>query len=80
MKKSVEKDLKNIFFKHFSKKILKKTKFIDLDINNVAQWDSLKNLNLLLDVEKQFKFKMSLEEMSEVRSIKSIIKIIKKNV
>ena len=67
MKKSVEKDLK-------------KTKFIDLDINNVAQWDSLKNLNLLLDVEKQFKFKMSLEEMSEVRSIKSIIKIIKKNV
>lgn len=80
MKKSVEKDLKNIFFKNFSKKILKKTKFIDLDINNVAQWDSLKNLNLLLDVEKQFKFKMSLEEMSEVRSIKSIIKIIKKNV
>ena len=80
MKKTIENDVKNIFFKHFSKKILKKKFFIDLDINNVDQWDSLKNLNLLLDIEKQFKFKMSLEEMSEVRSIKSIIKLIKKNV
>jgi len=80
MKKSIENDVKNIFFKHFSKKNLKKKKFNDLDINNVDQWDSLKNLNLLLDIEKQFKFKMSLEEMSEVRSIKSIIELIKKNV
>ena len=49
-------------------------------MKNVPEWDSLNNLNFLLRVEKKFKFKFSVEEMTELKSIKSILKVINKNV
>ena len=72
--------LKKIFISYFPNFKFVDKKFEKLDINNVPEWDSLKNLNMLLDVEKKFNFKMNLEDMSEVRSIKSILNIINKNV
>ena len=49
----------------------------DLKINSVKEWDSLGNFNLLLEIEKNFKFRFSPDQMSEVKSIKQIYKILK---
>tara|TARA_B110000263_G_C15245095_1_gene481309 strand:- start:62 stop:304 length:243 start_codon:yes stop_codon:yes gene_type:complete len=48
-----------------------------LSINSFKEWDSLANFNLLLEVEKEFKVRFSIEEMSEIKSIKQIIKTLK---
>lgn len=73
--KNNQKILLETFKKVFPQK--KKLKKIDnLRINSFAEWDSVGNLNLLLEVEKKFGFKFSMEEMSEIRSIEQIKSII----
>ena len=49
----------------------------DLKINSVKEWDSLGNFNLLLEIEKNFKFRFSPDHMSELKSIKHICKSLK---
>lgn len=69
--KNNQKILLETFKKVFPKK--KHLKKIDnLEINSFVEWDSIGNLNLLLEVEKKFGFKFSMEEMSEIKSIKQI--------
>ena len=55
------------------KKVFPKTKKISnlrkLEINSLKEWDSIGNLNLLLEIEREFKFKFSMDEMSEIKSI-----------
>ena len=73
--KKNQKILLETFKKVFPQK--KKLKKIDnLRINSFTEWDSVGNLNLLLEVEKKFGFKFSMEEMSEIRSIEQIKYII----
>lgn len=50
----------------------------DLKINSVKEWDSLGNFNLLLEIEKEFKIRFSTDQMSEVKSVKQISRILKK--
>ena len=64
--------LKKVFPKSKIKKNIK-----DLKINSLKEWDSLGNFNLLLEIEKQFKFRFSPDQMSEVKSVKQILKILK---
>ncbi len=62
------------------KKVFPKTKLpknIDnLKIGSFAKWDSLAHLNFLLLVEKEFKIKFSISEMTNLKKIKDIKNII----
>ena len=57
---------------------LKKTKSMDLKINEVSNWDSLNNLQLLVFLEKEFKIKFNENELSSFTSLKKIFNILKK--
>ena len=74
----MEKEIINCF-----KKVLKIKKF-PKDINkikmqNFKEWDSLGHINLLLEIEKKFKTKFTMKEISELTSFKKIILRLKKN-
>ena len=57
---------------------LKKIKSINLKINEVSNWDSLNNLQLLVFLEKEFKIKFNENELSSFTSLKKIFNILKK--
>ena len=60
----------------FPKKKIKEN-ILNLKIGSFKEWDSLAHLNLLLAIEKKFKFKFTMEQMYEVKSIREIKNIIK---
>lgn len=75
----MEKKLKIIFENLFTDNY--EGNFEDLKIGDLEKWDSLGNFNLLLSIEKEFNFRFSNEEISELKSIKEIlISLNKKNV
>lgn len=47
---------------------------IDLQLGDFDEWDSLGNFNLLLAIEKFYNIRFSVEQMSEIKSIKTLIK------
>ena len=47
---------------------LKKTKSMNLKINQVSNWDSLNNRQLLIFLEKEFKLKFNENELSSFTS------------
>jgi acyl carrier protein len=67
--KDIEKVLSNTFP---NTKIDKPT--IDLQLGDFDEWDSLGNFNLLLAIEKFYNIRFSVEQMSEIKSIKTLIK------
>ena len=52
--------------------------FDSFEINSIAQWDSMGNLNLLMNIESTFNIRFTSEELSETKSIKAILKILNK--
>ncbi len=46
---------------------------IDAKINDIAEWDSMGNFNLLLSVEEKYGIRFNLDEMSEIRSVPSLV-------
>ena len=75
--KDTNKLLKKSFDKVFPKK--KNVKNItNLKINSFEEWDSVAHLNFLLEIEKNFRVRFSLDEMSEIKSVKQILKRINK--
>ena len=48
--------IKKVFKKIFPKQKINKN-FTNLQIGSIHEWDSLRNLNLILEIEKEFKFK-----------------------
>ena len=52
--------------------------FISLEINSIDQWDSMGNLNLLMNIESSFGIRLSSDELSETKSVKAILKILNK--
>lgn len=62
---------------HFKKQIRNiKTK----RIRDIKDWDSLKHINIILDVEKNFNIKFSLNEITNFKSVNEIIKSAKKKI
>ena len=67
-------------------KILKKTLKVNLNnkdisklkIGDFKEWDSLGNLNLLLEIEKSFNVRFKPKELSSINSIKQITDYLKK--
>ena len=45
-------------------------------MDDFTKWDSLSHLQIMLEVEKQFKKKISTSKMSDLNSVKKILKFI----
>ena len=74
----IEKKLKKTIEKIFPKsKIPKKIRY--LKHGSFESWDSLKHYNLLLQIEEDFKIKFSFRQMSELKNVDEILKLLKKN-
>ena len=46
-------------------------------MNDLKEWDSMQNMHFLLEIEKKFNLKFTFKEMSELSSIKKIVKSVK---
>ena len=74
--KQIEKNLKIILGKFLNidpKKINSKT-----NTTNNSNWDSLVNLNILIEVEKKFKIRFTKKEINELNNYTNYIKYINK--
>lgn len=69
----IDLKLLKVLRKVFPKSKKKINNLRKLEINAFKEWDSIGNLNLLLEVEKEFNFKFTMDEMSEIKSIKQIL-------
>ncbi len=45
---------------------------------NTKNWDSLAHINIILDIEKKLKKKLSLDEISNIESLKDCLGLYKK--
>ena len=50
---------------------------INLKIGSLKKWDSLGNLNLILEIEKEFNLKFYSNTFSKIKSIQDILREIK---
>ena len=50
---------------------------INLKIGSLKKWDSLGNLNLILEIEKEFNLKFDSNTFSKIKSVQDILKQIK---
>ena len=46
----------------------------EIKLNCVDEWDSMENMSILLEIEKEFNFRYSLKEISTIFSYNEIIK------
>ena len=73
----IEKDLKKVFKKVFKGKTENYRNFSEKE---EKIWDSLKGVNLLLEVEKTFSVKIPTSELLNFNSYKNIKKILNKQI
>ena len=71
------KKLKKIFEKTL-KISIKNKDFIDLKINDIEEWDSMANLDIIFELEKEYNFKFTTKEMEKITSVKYIYDFLKK--
>ena len=72
-------NLENKFLKVISKIIkINNKKNLNLKFNEISNWDSLKNLQLLVTLEKKFKVKFNEKELTSFSSLKKIFYTLKK--
>ena len=68
---NTEKKLKEIFNTILN--IKKNINYNKLEINKTKNWDSLKQLNLILLLEEEFSIKITPDEMQELTSYKTFL-------
>jgi acyl carrier protein len=73
----IENNIYKILKKVFRKSKIPK-KINNLKINDLEEWDSLGNFNLLLAIEDYYKIRFSLDEISKIKSINEILDYLKK--
>ena len=49
---------------------------MDLRVGSLPEWDSLGHFNLLLFIEENYGVRFSMEEMSEMKSLKDIANVL----
>ena len=79
MNKIVLEKIKNLLLNTFTKAEVEGS-IAKLKIGDIEEWDSQGNLNLLLAIEEEFNIRFSMEEMSELKSIKQIILAIERQI
>ena len=72
----IEKDLLDLV----KSMLIIKTSPKKLGLGIHHKWDSLAHLKILLEVEKKFKIKFTMKEMTEIKSFKEIHQQIKKKI
>ena len=63
--------VQNIFERIFKKKI---NEFEKLEFNKTKYWDSLKHIQLIISLEKEFNIKITTSDVEKLTSYKKIIK------
>jgi acyl carrier protein len=72
-----KKKLEEIFKKNF--KTFKKNKnFEKIKMNDLRDWDSINHVNLMLNIEKVFKIKLTASEFFQLTSVEKILSRLKK--
>ena len=72
---SIREELSIILKKNFNIKTKISAETI---LSDLKEWDSLKQLDFIMIIEKKFKIKFQLTEMFKLKKIKEFITIIKK--
>lgn len=49
----------------------------EMTSNDIEKWDSINHLILMVEIEKEFKFKFSTQDIRELKNVGDILKIIK---
>ena len=75
-KKNKLEKIKKALKKTFPKSKINKN-IINLKIGSLKKWDSLGNLNLILEIEKEFSLKFDSNTFSKIKSIQDILREIK---
>ena len=70
-----ENDIKKIIEKTFKKKI---RNIKNLKIGSFNNWDSIAHLNLILNIEKKYRLRFTIDEITKMNSVKKIIRTLKK--
>jgi acyl carrier protein len=78
MKKVNTKDIESILREAFPSANLDDS-FMQLKMDDIADWDSLGNFNLLLAFEEFYGVRFSTDEMSELKSIAMIVDALERN-
>ena len=52
----------------------------DMSANDIEDWDSLAQINLIIAIEKEFKVKFNLEEVSSLKNIGEMLELLSKNI
>lgn len=74
--KNIEEKFLNIIAK-----ILKvKKNFFKKKLTEISEWDSLRNLQLLINLEKEFKIKFNEKELLNFNSLENILNTLKKKI
>lgn len=50
---------------------------MDLGVGSLPEWDSLGHFNLLLLIEESYDVRFTMEEMSEIKTLKDIAKVLR---
>lgn len=73
MKNKINKKKIEDFFSNFFDVKIKDLKNLTL---GSLEWDSIKHVTLISELEEKFKIKISMKRISEIRSYKHILKIL----
>ena len=52
----------------------------DMSANDIEDWDSLAQINLIIAIEKEFKVKFNLEEVSNLKNIGEMLELLSKKI
>mgnify|MGYP001295165893 CR=1 FL=1 len=74
----MKEKLLNVFRETFPEADFDEKDFESLEIYSVHGWESIDNLNFLMNIESSFNIRLTSEELSETKSIKAILNILKK--
>jgi len=70
--------LEGIFRDVFDKPDLKLTK--ETTPGQIDEWDSLNTINLTVAIEDEFQIKVAVSEQKELKSVQSIVELIKRKI
>lgn len=60
------------------KRILKKKKIDNLSIENCDEWDSIRQMEIIMELEENYNIQLSQKEISELTSVRKIKEKLKK--
>ena len=71
-----EKELEARALKVISKVLGREINFVDM-ISDIEEWDSLKHLQIILELEDEFGVKIPMDKVGMVESVRDVVEILK---